>query len=108
MNTDIDITLHGPLHGPDSRGPGSDTTIEVTMPGMDLEDVTCLITGADGENPDDCTTHEHEQIIRTLNFTFTYEGVIVDGYVGDSEVDTFARTYHEFYDEFILGANPNF
>lgn len=21
---------------------------------------TCVLTGADGENPDDCTTHEHE------------------------------------------------
>jgi hypothetical protein len=22
---------------------------------------TCILTGADGENPDDCTTHEHEE-----------------------------------------------
>lgn len=22
----------------------------------------CVLTGADGENPDDCTTHDHEPI----------------------------------------------
>lgn len=39
---------------------------------------------------------------RTLNFAFTGEGIIVDGYCGDEPIDSFARTYEEFYDEFVL------
>jgi hypothetical protein len=27
---------------------------------VDGDDITCIITGAEGENPDDCTTHDHE------------------------------------------------
>jgi hypothetical protein len=26
----------------------------------------CILTGADGENPDDCTTHDHEETMSTL------------------------------------------
>lgn len=26
----------------------------------DPQKTTCILTGAEGENPDDCTTHEHE------------------------------------------------
>ena len=25
-----------------------------------LESYVCILTGAEGEDPDDCTTHEHE------------------------------------------------
>lgn len=35
-----------------------------SAPELDLtanDDVTCILTGAPGENEDDCTTHEHEK-----------------------------------------------
>lgn len=40
---------------------------EVTV-GLAEKDVVCVLTGVEGENADDCTTHEHEsgtQVVHT-------------------------------------------
>lgn len=39
---------------------GGDDRIKPTTYGGTEEPPTCILAGAEGENPDDCTTHEHE------------------------------------------------
>jgi hypothetical protein len=41
-----------------------------------MSDRVCIITGEDGENPDDCTTHEHES--RTYSVTFVADVEAID------------------------------
>lgn len=46
---------------------------------------TCILTGEDGENPDDCTTHDHEQRCVYCNKPVAADdhGVLVDNTGGD-------------------------
>lgn len=41
---------------------------------------------------------------RVLQFLFTEEGVIVDAYVSEENIATFALTYEETYDRLLGGA----
>lgn len=71
------------------------------------EDIIVYSRGTSRDNPNPqievtFPNEEPDEDPRTLNFVFTHEGIIVDGYCSDNLIDTFARTYDEFYDEFII------
>ena len=55
------------------RTPGEEGIIAARQEALTITEAapfphgTCILTGEDGENPDDCTTHGHEAVLGPCN-----------------------------------------
>lgn len=58
----IKRTLRGWEYFPKGKRTGGKPFISLALCQQSLEPLTCILTGTDGENSDDCTTHDHEEV----------------------------------------------